>query len=62
MEFADDGQAGGPGGPGLGVGLENLEQRVRRFGGPDAHVEYGRRDEGGFVVRMRWPAVEGGRA
>jgi hypothetical protein len=59
MEFADDGQPCGNGGPGLGVGLENLGQRVRRFGGPGADVASGPRDGGGFVVRMRWPREEG---
>jgi hypothetical protein len=59
LEFADDGQPGATAGPGLGVGLENLEQRVRRFGGPDARLESGLREGGGFVVRMRWPRGEG---
>ena len=35
---------------GLGVGLENLEQRVRRFGGPDASMVAGARAGGGFAV------------
>ena len=60
LEFADDGKPHGNGGPGLGVGLENLEQRVRRFAGAGARVESGSRDGGGFVVRMRWPQDEGG--
>lgn len=60
LEFADDGQPHGNGGPGLGVGLENLEQRVRRFAGADAYVNAGQREGGGFVVRMRWPSLEGG--
>jgi LytS/YehU family sensor histidine kinase len=60
LEFADDGRLHGNGSPGLGVGLENLEQRVRRFAGADASVESGSRDGGGFVVRMRWPQGEGG--
>ena len=60
LEFADDGQPHGNGRPGLGVGLENLEQRVHRFAGEDARVTSGPRDGGGFVVRMRWPYVEGG--
>ncbi len=59
LEFADDGQPHGSGGPGLGVGLENLEQRVRRFGGPGARMSSGPRGGGGFVVRMRWPREEG---
>jgi hypothetical protein len=59
LEFADDGKPYGNGGPGLGVGLENLEQRVRRFGGPGARMSSGSRDGGGFVVCMRWPREEG---
>ncbi len=62
MEFGDDGVKNGQGGPGLGVGLENLEQRVRRFAGIEACVTSGRREDGGFVVRMRWPAMNGGTA
>jgi hypothetical protein len=60
LEFADDGRPHGNGGPGLGVGLENLEQRIRRFAGAEARVESGPREDGGFVVRMRWPHAEGG--
>ncbi len=60
LEFADDGGPHGNGGPGLGVGLENLEQRLRRFAGAEAHVDAGPREGGGYVVRMRWPQVEGG--
>ena len=60
LEFADDGKPHGNGGPGLGVGLENLEQRVSRFAGAGARVESGPRDGGGYVVRMRWPHTEGG--
>ena len=41
LEFGDDGKPHGNGGPGLGVGLENLEQRVRRFAGPGASVDFG---------------------
>lgn len=62
LEFADDGAANGQGAPGLGVGLENLEQRVRWFAGTEACVSSGRREEGGFVVRMRWPVMNGGAA
>ena len=60
LEFADDGNPNGNGGPGLGVGLENLEQRVHRFAGPEARVTAGPRDGGGYVVRMRWPTPSGG--
>lgn len=65
LTFSDDGIASSNGGPGLGVGLTNLEQRLRRFAGADATMEAGlRRDAGGrpqrgFVVRLRWPATKG---
>jgi len=49
-----NGNGNGNGGRSLGVGLENLEQRLRRFGGHDATVVAGRRPHGGFEVRMRW--------
>jgi signal transduction histidine kinase len=48
--------------PGLGVGLENLEQRVRHFAGAEARVESVSSGHGGFVVRMGWPWVRGGEA
>jgi hypothetical protein len=54
LEFADDGQFAGNGAPGLGTGLENLEQRVQRFAGAGAHVEAGRRAPEGFVVTLKW--------
>ena len=57
LEFADDGVSGGNGGPGLGLGLQNLEQRVRRFAGPEAVFEAGPCARGGFRVRMRWRAA-----
>ncbi|HYM80594.1 MAG TPA: histidine kinase [Candidatus Limnocylindria bacterium] len=53
LRFADDGQPSGNG-SGLGVGLENLEQRVRRFAGVDAEVEAGPTDGRGFAVSLRW--------
>ena len=54
LEFADDGDSSN-GAPGLGVGLQNLEQRVRRFAGAGSgSVEAGRRSPGGFLVRLRW--------
>ncbi len=54
LTFTDDGSLNGNGAVGLGVGLENLEQRLRRFGGADATVVAGARTTGGFEVRMRW--------
>lgn len=60
MEFADDGTLNGHGGPGLGVGLENLEQRVRRFAGADARVTAGPRAGGGFAVQLSWMMPAGG--
>jgi hypothetical protein len=57
LRFVDDGAPSGRNGRGLGVGLENLEQRVRHFGGADASVEAGRVDGGGFAVTLRWRAV-----
>ena len=63
LEFADDGVPHGNGGPNLGTGLENLEQRVRRFAGNEASVTTGPRCEksgagSGFAVRMRWLASQ----
>ncbi len=63
LEFADDGEPHGNGGPSLGTGLENLEQRVRRFAGNEASVTSGpRRGKGeagsGFAVRVRWLASQ----
>jgi hypothetical protein len=63
LEFADDGVPHGNGGPNLGTGLENLEQRVRRFAGNEASVSSGPRCENGgagagFSVRMRWLAAQ----
>ncbi len=60
LEFADDGVPHGNGTPSLGVGLENLEQRVRHFAGPDARVQATPRDDGGFAVHMAWPIPTGG--
>jgi hypothetical protein len=65
LVFSDDGVASTNGGPGLGTGLTNLEQRLRRFAGAGAIMEAGaRRDPDGrpgrgFVVRLRWPAPKG---
>jgi hypothetical protein len=65
LTFSDDGVASSSAAPGLGVGLVNLEQRLRRFAGTDATMEAGaRRGAGGtpqpgFVVRLRWPVTKG---
>jgi LytS/YehU family sensor histidine kinase len=65
LAFADDGVTTSVNGPGLGTGLVNLEQRLRRFAGADVTMEAGaRRDaEGGpargFIVRLRWPVTKG---
>jgi LytS/YehU family sensor histidine kinase len=55
LTFSDDGCNGNHGVRGLGVGLDNLEQRIRRFGGPEASVQSGPAGNGGgFKVVMRW--------
>jgi LytS/YehU family sensor histidine kinase len=58
LSFGDDGAAGaggnGNGARGLGVGLENLEQRLRHFAGSDASMLAGPGKDGGFRVVMRW--------
>jgi hypothetical protein len=54
LVFADDGLATGNGGPGLGVGLQNLEQRVRRFAGPGASMTATATPGRGFAVTLRW--------
>ncbi len=65
LTFSDDGVASANGSAGLGVGLRNLEQRLRRFAGAGATMEAGARqaaDGGpgrGFVVRLRWPVTKG---
>jgi hypothetical protein len=65
LAFSDDGVASSNGSPGLGVGLTNLEQRLRRFAGPGATMEAGVRrgpagePARGFVVRLRWPVTKG---
>jgi len=60
LEFADDGVPHGNGTPSLGVGLENLEMRVRHFAGPHARVNATPGSDGGFAVRMAWPVPTGG--
>jgi hypothetical protein len=57
LRFADDGDCVGNGLPGLGVGLQNLEQRVKRFGGPGASMTAGRCEAGGFCVTVKWPVA-----
>jgi|KBSSwiStaDraftv2_1062776.scaffolds.fasta_scaffold21463_5 hypothetical protein len=54
LTFTDDGCNGNQGVRGLGVGLDNLEQRIRRFGGPEASVRSGPGGNGGFRVVMKW--------
>ncbi|MGH7741572.1 MAG: histidine kinase [Candidatus Eiseniibacteriota bacterium] len=54
LQFSDDGRCNGAPRPGLGVGLHNLEQRVRRFGGPEATMHAGLESGGGFSVTLRW--------
>ena len=62
VTFKDDGTSGGNGGRGLGVGLENLQQRVRHFAGEQSTMNAGPRDGGGFAVTLRWrEAAEVGR-
>jgi hypothetical protein len=56
LRFADDGSTSN-GMPGLGVGLQNLEQRVRRFGGPGATLRAERGAERGFTVTVQWPVA-----
>lgn len=65
LTFGDDGDSQSKGGNGngrirgngarsLGVGLENLEQRLRHFAGPDASMVAAPDAGGGFRVVMRW--------
>jgi signal transduction histidine kinase len=49
----------GNGALGLGVGLANLEQRIRSFGGEDATVSAAPNDRG-FEVMIRWRDPAGG--
>jgi len=60
VTFRDDGTASSNGARGLGVGLENLEQRVRRFAGEQATMDAGPSPGGGFAVTLRWREPEGG--
>ncbi len=59
VTFLDDGTAGGNGSRGLGVGLDNLEQRLRRFAGQNASMVAGPRPGGGFSVTLRWREAGG---
>jgi hypothetical protein len=65
LTFSDDGVATSNGSAGLGVGLTNLEQRLRRFAGAGATMEAGARRDAdgaparGFTVRLRWPVTKG---
>jgi hypothetical protein len=56
LTFRDDGAGSGNGTHGFGLGLQNLEQRVRLFGGAEASVAAAVQDRGGFAVTMRWRA------
>jgi len=64
LRFTDDGcrDGSGNGARGLGVGLENLDQRIRRFGGSEASMTAGPSEEGGFRVTMRWRQSAGANA
>jgi hypothetical protein len=42
---------------GLGVGLDNLEQRIRRFGGSESSMAAGPAEAGGYRVTLRWRQV-----
>ena len=65
LTFSDDGVAAPNGSAGLGVGLTNLEQRLRRFVGAGVTMEAGARRDAdggparGFTVRLRWPVTKG---
>lgn len=58
LTFSDDGCLGDARPSGLGVGLRNLEQRLRRFAGPGASMHAGPRAGGGFEVTLSWPVNE----
>ena len=64
LRFRDDGvcpkNGNGSGPKGLGVGLQNLEQRVRRFAGTQATMTAASRPSGGFEVTFRWPVASNG--
>ena len=42
------------------MGLTNLEQRLRRFAGPDASMIAGAGQGGGFQVALTWPVAPEG--
>ena len=55
LRFHDDGVSNGNGRPpGVRTGLANLEQRLRRFAGPDATLTAQPAAGGGFEVRLQW--------
>jgi hypothetical protein len=58
LRFTDDGVANGGAAKGLGVGLQNLEQRVRRFAGGEARMAAGPTGDRGFQVTIEWPEKE----
>jgi hypothetical protein len=60
LVFRDDGVANGNGSRGLGTGLQNLEQRVRRFAGGEASMEAVSRNGRGYEVRLRWRTTPNG--
>jgi signal transduction histidine kinase len=52
LEISDDGSGGDGAGGGTGHGLVGVRERVEVFGG---ELESGRRDEGGYTLRVRLP-------
>jgi len=54
LVFCDDGVAQNGEVAGFGLGLDNLKQRVRRFGGAESSMSAGPRAGGGFAVTLRW--------
>ena len=58
LRFSDNGVPHANGARGLGVGLSNLEQRMRRFAGEEASVSAESGGRGGFAVTVRWRAPD----
>jgi signal transduction histidine kinase len=56
LRFSDNGIPHANGARGLGVGLSNLEQRMRRFAGEEASVHAESSGGGGFAVTVKWRA------